>query len=253
MLIAVGVDVIDVAARIVLFPFLAWQGYVTRKHALKLPEAAGRREGVAGAGPDIRLLIVGDSSAAGVGTSHQEEALLGQVKKRLIQTNTVHWWLDAKTGASTADAYQRLLRRPAQQVDIVSVSLGVNDITGHVPLPLWLARYNKLLNLLQEKFDAQVICVNGIPKMEYFPVLPQPLRWILGQQAKRFDWYLQKLVARRPECRFVPLDFEPDPSLMSEDGYHPGPKIYAAWARKVFRAIREDVKGPGKDQGPLLH
>ena len=244
---------LDVAARFVLFPFLAWQGHVTRKHALKLPEASGRRDGITGRGPDISLLIVGDSSAAGVGTSHQEEALLGHMRRRLTQTNTVHWSLDAKTGATTQDTYQRLLDRPAEKYDVVSVSLGVNDITGLVPLPVWLARYNRLLNLLQTKFGATVICVNGIPKMEYFPVLPQPLRWVLGQQAKRFDRYLQRLVARRAECRFVPLDFEPDPTLMSEDGYHPGPKIYAAWGRKVFRALRKDLRDLTNAHGPLPH
>ncbi len=244
---------IDVAARIVLFPFLAWQGYTTRRDALNLPEAAGRREGVAGQGPEVHLFIVGDSSAAGVGTSHQEEALLGQLRKRLSQTNTVHWVLDAKTGATTQQTIQRLLDRPAEKANVVSVSLGVNDITSLVPLPVWLARYNRLLNLLQEKFEADVIFVNGIPKMGYFPVLPQPLRWILGQQAKRFDWYLQRLIARRPECRFIPLDFEPDPSLMSEDGYHPGPKIYAEWGRKVFRALRKELRGQKTPQGPLPH
>lgn len=244
---------IDIAARITLFPFLAYQGHVTRKRALFLPDPSGRREGITGHGPDLHLLIAGDSSAAGVGTSHQEEALLGHMRKRLCQTNTVHWWLDAKTGSTTQETYQRLLNRPAQKVDIVSVSLGVNDITGLVPLPVWLARYNNLLNLLQNKFEADVICVNGIPRMEYFPLLPQPLRWVLGAQARRFDRYLRRLVARRPECRFVELDFTPDHTLMSDDGYHPGPKIYAEWGRKVFRAIRADARRLGHSQDPLSH
>ena len=237
-----GAIMIDIAARIVLFPFLAWQGHVTRRNTPKLPEASGRRNGVTGTGPDLHLFIVGDSSAAGVGTSHQEEALLGQMRKRLSQTHTVHWRLDAKTGATTLDTFHRIEALDAFKADVVSVSLGVNDITSLVPLPVWLARYNRLLNLLQEKFAADVICVSGIPKMEYFPVLPQPLRWVLGSQARRFDWYLRQLVARRPECRFVEMDFRPDPSLMSEDGYHPGPRIYADWGRKVFKAIRADVR-----------
>ncbi len=244
---------IDIAARIALFPFLAWQGHVTRKNIVKLPEAGGRREGVTGTGPKLRLLIVGDSSAAGVGASHQEEALLGHMRKRLSQTNTVHWWLDAKTGATTLDTYERLIERPAQKAEVVSISIGVNDITGLVPLPVWLARYNRLLNLLQDKFEADVICVSGIPKMEYFPVLPQPLRWVLGAQANRFDRYLRKLVARRPECRFVEMDFEPLPTLMSRDGFHPGPKIYADWGRKVFKAVRRDVRKLSDPHGPLRH
>ena len=249
----VGAQMIDIAARITLFPLLAWQGYATRRRSIKLPDATGRREGVTGSGPDLHMLIVGDSSAAGVGTSHQEEALLGHMRKRLSQTNTVHWTLDAVTGATTAETMQRLLDRPAQHFDVVSVSLGVNDITTLVPLPIWLKRYRRLLDLLHDKFGAQVICVSGIPKMEYFPLLPQPLRWVLGAQANRFDRNLRKMIVRRPNCRFVEMDFRPDPSLMSIDGYHPGPKIYAAWGGKVFRAIRDDVRKLGQTQDPLSH
>lgn len=236
---------IDFAARIMLFPVLVFQGVKARRTALHLADPSGRINGVSGQGPDLRLLIVGDSSALGVGTSHQEEALLGHMRKRLSQTNTVHWSVDAKTGATTADTIARLSKSPQQKFDIVSVSLGVNDITGLVPKSVWLGRFSNLLDLIERKFQADVICVSGIPKMQYFPLLPQPLRWVVGKQAQRFDRALRKLVAQRTGCRFVELDFEPDISLMSIDGFHPGPKIYAEWGGKVYRAIRRDAKRLG--------
>ena len=232
----------DIAARVTLFPLLAVQGIMARRRAVFLPEATGRREGVSGQGPELRMLIVGDSSAAGVGASHQDEALLGQMRKRLSQTNTVNWQVDAKTGATTRDTIERLKQRPAFKVDIVSVSLGVNDITSQVPLWLWLRRQRDLMDLLKDRFGADVICVSGIPKMQYFPLLPQPLRWVLGCQAARFDRQLRRLVASRPECRYVDMDFEPDPSLMSADGFHPGPKIYSEWGRRVYRTVRRDLR-----------
>ena len=198
--------------------------------------------GVTGHGPDLRLLIIGDSSAAGVGTSHQDEALLGNMRKRLSQTNTVHWSVNAKTGATTAETIARLQDAPPQKFDIVSISLGVNDITGLVPQHVWLRQYETLLSLVETKFQADVICVSGIPHMEYFPLLPQPLRWVLGAQAARFDKALKNRVAKHRRCRFIEMDFKPDSSLMSIDGFHPGPKIYAEWGRKVYRAIRKDLK-----------
>lgn len=233
---------LDLAARVLLFPVLVVQGAKVRRSALRLADPAGRRDGVSGQGPDLRLLIVGDSSAVGVGTSHQEEALLGHIRKRLSQTNTVYWSVDAKTGATTATTIARLQQSQQQKFDIVTVSLGVNDITRRVPLSVWLRRFSTLLQLIELKFPADVICVLGIPPMQYFPLLPQPLRWVVGAQAKRFDCALRKLVADRSGCRFVEMDFEPDISQMSPDGVHPGPKIYAEWGRKVYRAIRHDAK-----------
>jgi len=236
---------LDLAARIFLFPVLVVQGAKARRSALRLADPAGRRNGVSGQGPDLRLLIIGDSSAVGVGTSHQEEALLGHMRKRLTQTNTVHWSVDAKTGATTADTISRLQQSQQQKFDIVSVSLGVNDITGRVPLSVWLRRFSTLLQLIELRFQPDVICVSGIPPMQYFPLLPQPLRWVVGAQAKRFDHALRKLVAHRTGCRFVEMDFEPDLSKMSPDGFHPGPKIYSEWGRRVYRAIRRDVRRLG--------
>ncbi len=233
---------IDIAARIVLFPVLACQGMYARRKALTLPEASGRRAGTSGEGPKVRLLIVGDSSAAGVGTSHQEEALLGHMRKRLSQTNHVVWQVDAKTGATTAGTIKRLRDLPVEKYDIVSVSLGVNDITGLVPLRIWLGQQRVLLDMLQTKFGADVICVSGIPPLGAFPLLPQPLRWVLGCQAARFDRHLRALVASRPECRFVDMNFDLDVSLMSEDGFHPGPKIYSEWGRRVYRTVRRDLR-----------
>ena len=233
---------LDLAARIILLPVLVFQGAKARRSALRLADPAGRRDGVSGQGPVLRLLIVGDSSAVGVGTSHQEEALLGHMRKRLLQTNTVYWSVDAKTGATTAGTIARLQESQQQKFDVVSVSLGVNDITGLVPLSVWLRRFSTLLQLIELKFQADVICVSGIPQMQYFPLLPQPLRWVVGKQANRFHRALRGLVANRASCRFVEMDFEPDISRMSPDGFHPGPKIYAEWGRKVYRAIRGDVK-----------
>ncbi len=236
---------LDLAGRILLFPVLALQAVYVRRSALHLADPVGRRDGISGQGPILRLLILGDSSAAGVGTSHQEEALLGHMRKRLSQTNTVHWTVDAKTGATTADTIARLEQSEHKKFDIVSVSIGVNDITSLVPLSVWLRQFLTFLQIIEHKFQPDVICVSGIPKMQYFPLLPQPLRWVVGAQANRFDHALRKLVANRIGYRYIEMDFKPDLSLMSPDGFHPGPKIYAAWGGKVYRAIRRDVKRLG--------
>lgn len=240
-----GAEMLDLAARVILFPVLVFQCVQTRRSALRLADPSGRIDGISGQGPVLHLLIVGDSSAMGVGTSHQEEALLGHIRKRLSQTNTVNWSVDAKTGATTADTIARLQDRQQQKFDVISVSLGVNDITTVVPLSVWRRRFTTLLDLLEVKFGADIICVSGIPQMQHFPLLPQPLRWVVGAQANRFDRALRKLLVNRARCLYIEMNFEPDVSLMSSDGFHPGPKIYAQWGRKIYCKIRRDVKKLG--------
>ena len=91
-----------------LAPVLVIQGRWVRSRVPKLPEPPGDREGETGSGRRLRLLIVGDSAAAGVGAPHQDEALLGQTVARLAPRFRVAWNLQAESGATTKDALSRL-------------------------------------------------------------------------------------------------------------------------------------------------
>ena len=59
-----------------LAPLLLVQGRWVRRRTPLLPEPPGPRAGVIGQGPVLRLLIVGDSSAAGVGVAHQAQQVI---------------------------------------------------------------------------------------------------------------------------------------------------------------------------------
>ena len=52
----------ETLAKIFLGPVLLAQGLYTRRVTPKLPEAEGERQGDAGSGDVLRLLIVGDSA-----------------------------------------------------------------------------------------------------------------------------------------------------------------------------------------------
>jgi hypothetical protein len=58
-----------------LGPLLIAQALRVRRNVVRLEEPPGARSGSEGAGAPLRLLITGDSAAAGVGARTQEEAL----------------------------------------------------------------------------------------------------------------------------------------------------------------------------------
>ena len=75
--------------------------------------------------------------------------------------------------------------------------------------------------------------------MGQMPVLPRPLRDVLGARAKRFDTILQQLLADIPQAHHIPLEFDLDPSVAAaSDGFHPGPEIYRLWAEKISTRIK---------------
>ncbi|MEO8836808.1 MAG: SGNH/GDSL hydrolase family protein, partial [Caldimonas sp.] len=64
-----------------LAPLLVAQAIATRRRALVLPEAAGPRDGVFGGDgtAPLRVLVAGDSSAAGVGVAEQAQSVIGHL------------------------------------------------------------------------------------------------------------------------------------------------------------------------------
>ncbi|MCV2894423.1 SGNH/GDSL hydrolase family protein [Lentibacter sp. XHP0401] len=217
-------------AKIALSPLLAVQALQVRARALQLPEPDGTRTGQAGQGAPLRLLIVGDSSAAGVGASHQTRALTGQLSERLSVQHNFSWQLEAKTGATTALTIAHLNALPAQAFDAALVVLGVNDVTRLVRPKVWLEQQQTLHSLLQHKFEIQHIYRSGLPPMAHFSLLPQPLRRILGADAARLDHALAQLCAASTALTHIPLDLPFASEYLAEDGFHPSEAAYARWA-----------------------
>jgi len=225
-----------------LAPLLLVQGISTRMRVPKLDEPPGPRQGVTGHGRAIKLLVLGDSAAAGVGAPHQDQALTGQVVKRLSDAYCVTWRVVARTGQRTSTMQEWLDAMEPQHYDVAVTSLGVNDVTALVARSHWRSRQAALRETLRNKFGVSSIVVSGLPPMHGFPALPQPLRWHIGSRATQFNRDLAADVADDPTASFVDLRFTEDLALMASDGFHPGPLVYAEWGQRVADLIQSRMQ-----------
>ncbi len=238
----------ETLARVLLAPaapLMLWQGRRVRRLALRLPEAAGARTGEAdmdGAGG--RLLIVGDSSAAGVGVTEQSRALSGQLISALAARGVTlgRWRLIARAGVSAA-ALPALIdhdldegRVPVEAFDIALVVVGVNDVTGATPIVRWLADLDRLHARLK-RLGVRAAVFSGLPPMDRFIALPQPLRMWLGLQAQRYDRALGQWSAARTDTFHTVLPRLDDRGLLASDGFHPGEAGCALWARELVQTL----------------
>ncbi len=229
---------------ILLGPLLLRQGRQVRQRVALLPEPDGERQGVAGEGPPLRVLIIGDSAGAGVGAATQTEALSGRMVAELAGQYKVHWQLMARSGATLAQTVRRLRRLDAEPWDWVVVSLGVNDVVARTTLDVWRQGLSGLRDLLREKFQQPRILFSGLPPMHLFPALPQPLRWYLGARARDFDAALAAWADSHADCVRLATDFSHDPALMARDGFHPGPGLYRLWGQAVASQIKRHQTDP---------
>ena len=223
-------------AGLLLAPLLISQGTSLRRTIPVLTEPEGPREGTVGNGSDLCILFVGDSAMAGVGAGTQDRTLYAQTTRMLAYDFKVTYRVEARTGARTEHTLRRLGRVPSGAYDVAVISLGVNDITGGVSTRTWIHRQEALIKLLEDRFGIGTVVLSGMPPVHGFPALPQPLRWVLGQQAKEYTRALERLARRRGQP-FVHIDFTEDPALMADDGFHPGPEIYRMWSERVAERI----------------
>ena len=236
-----GRDLPALGATLALAPLLLAQALYVRRTTPRLPEPDGERRGVIGSGRSLRLLILGDSAAAGVGVAHQDAALCGQLVRHLSPHCALEWRLLATTGDGTAEALCRLDIEPNLRCDVVLTSLGVNDVTGLRGMQTFLADQRRLVAKLRERHGARLCLLSGLPPMHAFPALPQPLRWALGRQARRFDAALAQWCSTQADCEHLPFGELPDAQYMASDGFHPGAPIYSLWAEHVAGRILDRI------------
>lgn len=216
---------------LLLLPFLLFQGRRVRRDTPRLPEPEGDRRGELGAGTPLRVLILGDSAAAGVGVRHQDEALSGRLVQALSSHHRVSWTLLAQTGRTSADVLAALSAHPAEPFDVALVSVGVNDVTGRTGSRDWQANLDSMATDLRQRFGVRYILFTAVPPMGRFPALPQPLRWYLGLRAGQLNTLLEALCASDENCEFLTVPFPLQTELMASDGFHPGHDAYALWGR----------------------
>lgn len=234
------------AAKLALFPLLVLQALQVRRKALELPEADGPRQGELlpatqrqRSSEPLRLLVVGDSSAAGVGVAHQRDALAMQVAATLADElgRPVRWQLVARTGNTALEAFAQVRETALAPADILLSAVGVNDVVRQVPRSRSIEQLLALHAHTQKEAGVRYWLHTGLPPMQQFPLLPSPLRWLLGSQAELLNQELHALLGdqRDRALRRLPAALRCDEvnGLMAEDGFHPGPKGYALWGEAV--------------------
>lgn len=234
---------LDTLLLIALAPILLWQGRRVRQRTLRLPEATGARNGRLGQGQPLRVLLLGDSSAAGVGVSQQGSALAGQLTKQLSTLYQVSWQVLAESGITLQQLQTKLdsLASEHAEYDCVVLAIGVNDVTAGTKDEVWLAQLQLLRERLRNEFNVQHVFISAIPPMQHFTALSWPLSDYLGRRARRLNTMTEQLAERLADLTFMPIDLGVSPQMLAADGFHPSEIAYTVWAEQVVGQINSTL------------
>ncbi|MBL7251813.1 GDSL-type esterase/lipase family protein [Alloalcanivorax marinus] len=223
-------------ALIALAPLLLTQARRARRDTPRLPEAGGPDHGQAGDGPAAaRLLVVGESTAAGVGVREHRQGLGAQLARALHHRSgqPVAWRVNGVNGIRAGALADRLAAAPAADADLAVISLGVNDTTGLTRPGRYQADLLALIKVLRRNQPTLPVALLSVPPMQHFTALPSPLRQVLGLRAARLDRAQRTLAARLDGVHHLAYPVIADPACLAEDGYHPAERGYAYIADQV--------------------
>lgn len=258
---------------IALAPVYLYQGLKLKKTALRLPEAEGERRGRLtlaandnalensqvndNASPDkptLNIMLLGDSSAAGVGVGSQQQALAGQLIEQLqllpqIQQkfSQLEWSLHATSGHTSFDALRRLyvLPTPSTPVDILIVMIGVNDTTSNVSTTKWQQQLREIISLSKRKFGAKQVIFPCLPPMQNMPAIPSPLNKLMGQKTQIMNEKLIQVCEQYEKVLALQIQVEDselkNQNFFAEDGFHPNSNAYLLLAKNLANTISELV------------
>lgn len=154
----------------------------------------------------------------------------------LVQGLPVHWQLVAKTGNTTLEALAQARESAVQPADILLTVVGVNDVVRQVPVSRSLANLSALHTWARQEAGVRYWAHSGLPPMHQFPLLPRPLRWVLGGQAEHLNRALHATLGDQRDrglCRIPTTLGGAGRALMAADGFHPGVRGYALWAETL--------------------
>ncbi len=238
-----------------LLPAIAWQGLRLRRTALRAPPAAGPARGTAGSGPPLGLLGLGDSIVAGVGIDDTAHALPGRTAGALARLGgwAVHWRAVGASGLRAGQVQALLAQVPAEErYDVVLVSAGVNDVTGIGSTRRWQRDLARLLDAVHAAHPCALVLLAGLPPMDRFPLLPQPLRAAMGLRARTFDAIAREVAAARAWVHHHPTRVDPLRDAFAADGFHPGAEACARWGESLARAALPRLGGPRSRSCPAV-
>ena len=234
---------LSIASLILLAPVLLFQGRRVRRLTPRLPPADGPQDGTIGDGPDpLRLVVVGESTAMGVGVAAHAVGLVGHTARALgsAMGRPLHWRVLGRGGATGRALLKEFIApAPPLDADIFVVILGVNDTLGFSSPAGWTRSLDALLESLRRRSAGAPIVLAAVPPMQHFPALPSPLRQVLGFRAYVLDRAAIAWAGARQAVAHVPYRFAERaeiPEIFCSDGFHPSALGYQRWGAALAAA-----------------
>jgi lysophospholipase L1-like esterase len=198
-------------------------------------------------GEPLVLVVLGDSSVAGVGADSVQDTLTYGVAKALTDRYRVTLHALGVSGSKLCNVVGEQLPQVAgMDPDVVLVCVGTNDVTHGTTFREARRQLRLLGDGLATVAPGAVVVVSGLPPAETALAFRRPLRDLLGLRAYAFTRVYQAELARYgisvfDIARLTRKAFRGKKEMFSSDLFHPSSAGYAFLATIYGRAVRDAI------------
>ncbi|MDT5032276.1 MAG: hypothetical protein QOC94_2447, partial [Actinoplanes sp.] len=206
--------------------------------------------------PVLRLVLLGDSAAIGVGVEWLSDTVGGQLARLLAEgtadTGERHVLLTSVgvAGSRSTDLATQVARALlGDRPDVAVVLIGAHDATG-LRSPEESAEH--LGSAVRRLRDAGVqVVVGTCPDLGALRSIAQPLRQVTGWMGRRMARAQVRAVLAADGIVVELAEetgavFRADAGTLCYDGFHPSADGYRVWAHALYPAVEEAALAAGR-------
>jgi lysophospholipase L1-like esterase len=222
-------------------------------------------------GDPLTLVVLGDSTTAGVGVSRAQDALpyllarhIADVKARPVRVISYGW-----AGARAADLPRQQVAHAAgewrrakdsgpylRDADVVAIVIGSNDATHRTPPARYRDGLRETFEVVRARAPGARLVLCGIPRFRGVLRAFEPLIFLSDQYARLLR-PISRAEAARAGAAYadiharVPAMIAGRRDVLACDQFHPSAVLYDAWARVMFDALEEGAASAALPAAPL--
>ena len=205
----------------------------------------------------LNLVVLGDSTTAGVGVDRPQDALpfllarrIADAEARPVRVISYGW-----AGARIADLPRQQIahasgetRREGEDgpllkdADVVAIAIGSNDATHRTPPATYRAELRASLDAIRVEAPRASVVLCGIPRFRGALRAFEPLIFLTDQYARVLR-PISRAEAERAGAAYADIHAQVPPlirgrrDVLSSDRFHPSAVLYDAWARVMCDAL----------------
>ena len=180
------------------------------------------------------MLVLGDSTGAGVGAERPEDSVAGRLAAHLGATYVENY---AESGAMVEDLFGQIKEAKLPEYDVILVQIGGNDILAFHDAKRTAVRLSEAFGTLPRAGRMFLMCVGNMGGATLFPPPMRPFHTLVNRAFhKEFErvahgWHATYINLYDP---FFKDPFLRDPQrYLSRDGLHPSSYGYGLWFDKL--------------------